>query len=184
MKFHSLILRNSLFLFALSLALPALRTDAQSKPDSTPAAQAVAMPARITKAIDETQLVRLGGKVPPPARPEFDQGIVSDAVPMNRMLLLLQRSPDQEATLQQFMADQQTKDSPNFHKWLTPDQFGKQFGPADADIQTITDWLARQGFQNIKVGAGRTAIEFSANLAQARNAFPPELHNFNLNRHT
>jgi len=181
MKFHSLILRNSLFLFALSLALPALRTAAQSKPDSTPAAQAVAIPARITQAIDETQLVRLRGNVHPLARPEFDQGIVSDAVPMNRMLLLLQRSPDQEATLQQFMADQQTKDSPNFHKWLTPDQFGKQFGPADADIQTITDWLARQGFQNIKVGAGRTAIEFSGNVAQVRNAFHTEIHKFNVN---
>jgi len=74
-----------------------------------------------------------------------------------------------------------SKDSPNFHNWLTPEQFGKQFGPADADIQTVTDWLAHQGFQQIKVGAGRTAIEFSGNVAQVRNAFHTEIHQFNVN---
>ena len=188
MKLQSLILRNSLFFLTLTLALPAFRAAAQSKPDAagTAAAQSAAIPApaipvRITQAIDETQLVRLRGNVHPLARPEFDRGPVSDATPMNRMLLLLQRSPEQEAALQQLMADQQTKESPNFHKWLTPEQFGKQFGPADADIQTVTDWLTRQGFQNIKVGAGRTTIEFSGNAGQVRNAFHTEIHHFNVN---
>ena len=185
MKLQSSILRNSLFVLILTLALPAFRAYAQAKPDSTSAAQA-AIPARITQAritqaIDETQLVRLRGNVHPLARTEFDQGLASDATPMNRMLLLLQRSPDQEAALQQFMADQQTKESSNFHKWLTPEQFGRQFGPADADIQAITSWLTRQGFHDLKVAAGRTVIEFSGNVAQVRNAFHTEIHRFNVN---
>ena len=50
-----------------------------------------------------------------------------------------------------------------------------------ADIQTITDWLTQQGFQQIKVGAGRTAIEFSGNVGQVRNAFHTEIHQFNVN---
>src|SRR5438552_17411021 len=178
MKLQFSILRNSLFVFGLTLALPAFRAAAQSKPDST---QAAAIPARITQAIDETQLVRLKGNIQPLARAEFDQGVVPDSTPMNRMLLLLQRSPEQEAALRQFMDEQQMKDSPNFHKWLTPDQFGKQFGPADADIQAVTDWLTRQGFQQIKVAAGRTVIEFSGNVAQVRNAFHTAIHRFDVN---
>ncbi|HEV1994389.1 MAG TPA: Ig-like domain repeat protein, partial [Candidatus Acidoferrum sp.] len=181
MKLQSLMLRNSLFLLTLILTLPAFRAAAQSKPDSAPAAQAAAIPARITQAIDETQLVRLQGNVHPLARLEFDRGIVSDATPMKRMMLLLQRSPEQQAALRQFMDEQLSKDSPNFHKWLTPEQFGKQFGPADADIQTVTDWLTRQGFQGIKVAAGRTAIEFSGNVGQVRNAFHAGIHQFNVN---
>src|SRR5260370_1332022 len=79
------------------------------------------------------------------------------------------------------MAEKLSKDSPNFHKWLTPEQFGKQFGAADADIQTVTDWLTRQGFQQIKVGAGRTAIEFSGNVGHVRNAFHIEIRQLTVN---
>jgi hypothetical protein len=185
MKLQSSIFRNSLFLLAVFLALPAFRAAAQSNSDSSPASQA-AVPApitkaRITQAIDETQLVRLQGNVHPLARPEFDQGIVPDAMPMNRMMLVLQRSPEQQAALSKFMDEQLSKDSPNYHNWLTPEQFGKQFGPADADIQTVTNWLTRQGFQGIKVGAGRTAIEFSGTVGQVRTAFHTEIHHFNVN---
>jgi subtilase family serine protease len=185
MKFQSSPIRNFLFVFALILALPAFRAAAQTKPDSTAAAQTssaqAAVPTRITQAIDETQLVRLHGNVHPLARAEFDQGLVNDATPMKRMMLVLQRSPEQQAALSKLMDEQLNKDSPNFHKWLTPDQFGKQFGPADADIQAVTDWLTRQGFQQIKVGAGRTAVEFSGNVGQVRNAFHSEIHRFNVN---
>jgi hypothetical protein len=183
MKFQSSAIRSSLFAFTFLLALPAFRAAAQSKPDvvSAPAAQAAAVPARITQAIDETQLVRFKGNVHPLARTEFDQGLISDATPMKRMMLVLQRSPEQQAALSKLMDEQLSKDSPNFHKWLTPEQFGKQFGPADADIQAVTDWLTRQGFQQIKVGAGRTAVEFSGNVGQVRNAFHTEIHQFKVN---
>jgi len=64
---------------------------------------------------------------------------------MKRMMLVLQRSPEQQAALSKFMDEQLSKDLPNFHNWLTPDEFGKQFGPADADIQTVTGWLSSHG---------------------------------------
>jgi hypothetical protein len=181
MKLESSLLRCSLFVLTLLIALPAFRAAAQTKPDSAPAAQAAAIPARITQAIDETQLVRLKGNVHPLARPEFDQGIVSDAMLANRMLLLLQRSAEQEATLRQVLDDQQNKASANFHNWLTPEQYGKQFGPADTDIQAVTDWLSRQGFHAIQVNVGRTMIEFSGNVSQVRKAFHTEIHRYLIN---
>jgi hypothetical protein len=136
---------------------------------------------RITEAIDASKLVTLKGNVHPMARPEFDQGPVSDAQPMQRMMLLLQRSPEQEAALQRLLQEQQTKDSPNFHKWLTPQQFGQQFGPADADVATVVNWLQSQGFGAIRVGAGRVAVEFSGNAGMVRNAFHTEINKFLVN---
>jgi hypothetical protein len=136
---------------------------------------------RITQDIDDTQLVSLRGNVHPLARAEFDRGAVADSQPMNRMLLLLQRSPEQQTALQKFMEEQQRTGSPNFHAWLTPEQFGKQYGPADADIQAVTDWLTRQGFSVGKISSGRTVIEFSGNVAQVRNAFHTEMHHFTVN---
>jgi subtilase family serine protease len=102
-------------------------------------------------------------------------------MPMGRILLLLQRSPDQEQALQQLLEQQQSKSSPNYHAWLTPEQFGQQFGVADADIQVITLWLASQGFSQINVGTGRMVIEFSGNAGQVRSAFHTEIHRFVMN---
>ena len=144
-------------------------------------AQQAGPPARITQAIDQSNLVTLKGSVHPLARPEFDQGPVSDGQPLQRMLLLLQRSPDQEAALEKLLDDQQNKSSPNYHAWLTPAQFGQEFGPADADIEAITRWLQSHGFQITNVTAGRTVIEFSGNAAQVRNAFHTEMHKYVVN---
>jgi len=141
-------------------------------------AQQVTVPARVIGPVDDTQTVTLRGNVHPLARPQFDQGAVSDAMPATRMLLLLQRSPAQETTLRQLLDQQQDKTSPNYHAWLTPAKFANQFGPADADIQAVTGWLQSHGFQNVKVGAGRTTIEFSGNVGQVRNAFHTDIHSF------
>jgi len=158
-----------------------MNPDAYAQTPDASAAQQVGPTTRITQAIDESNLVPLKGNVHPLARPEFDQGPVSDGQALHRMLLLLQRSPDQEAALQKLLDDQQNKSSANYHAWLTPGQFGQQFGPADADIEAITRWLQSHGFQVSNVTAGRTVIEFSGTAAQVRTAFHTEIHNYAVN---
>jgi Pro-kumamolisin, activation domain/Bacterial Ig-like domain (group 3) len=184
MKLNHKIIGNSLLVCAALVVFSGGTAMAQTTPGAVSAGQGQApfVPARITQAIDETQLVRLKGNVHPLAQARFDQGAVPDGTPMNRMLLLLQRSPEQEGALEQLMLEQQTKGSANYHKWLTPQEFGRRFGPADADIQTITQWLSSQGFQSMKVAAGRVAIEFSGNVGQVRNAFHTDIHHFLVNQ--
>jgi hypothetical protein len=121
--------------------------------------RAAPIPARITTAIDNGNLIPLPGNVHPLARAESDRGFAGDAVQLHRMLLLLRRSAEQESALQQFLAEQQNRASGNFQKWLTPEEFGAQYGPADADIEAVQGWLSTQGFTDIKVGPGRTTIE-------------------------
>src|ERR1700730_18346380 len=166
------------FLVAFS-AIPWLSASGQP-PDAQAATstQAAPVPARVTQTVDEGNRVMLHGNVHPMARAEFDRGAVADSQPASRMTLLLQRSPEQETSLRQLLQQQQDKSSPNFHKWLTPDQFGKQYGPADTDIQAVTDWLSSRGFTGIKVGAGRTTVEFSGNVGQVSSAFQTQIHHF------
>src|SRR5262249_38355987 len=130
------------------------------------ATQASRVAPRVTQAVDDNDRVVLRGNVHPKARAEFDRGPVSDSQPITKMLLLLQRSPEQEAELRQFMEEQQTRNSPNFHKWLTPEQFGRRFGPADEDVQAVTDWLTSRGFQKIDVSKGKTTVQFAGNVGQ------------------
>jgi hypothetical protein len=144
-------------------------------------AQSAIVPRRVTQTVDLENLVTLRGNTHPLARPEFDQGAAPDSQPMERMLLVLQRSPEQESALRKLLDQQQIKSSPNYHMWLTPEQFGEQFGPADADIQAVTGWLSSQGFEVSRVAAGRTVIEFSGTAGAVRQAFHTEIHKFVVN---
>src|SRR6266849_348670 len=165
---------------ALLLALSCLQVGAQTPAAQSGADQQNRVAARVTETVDDTNRMVLRGNVHPQARAEFDAGVVADAQPVTRMLLLLQRSEEQETALRQLMEEQQSKNSPNYHAWLTPEQFGKQFGPADADVQAVTDWLRSHGFQVSKVSKGRTIIEYSGTAGQIRNAFGTEIHRYNV----
>jgi hypothetical protein len=143
--------------------------------------QASTVAPRITQAIDETKLTTLRGNTHPLARPQFDRGAAPASLPLERMLLILQRSAAQESALEALLQQQQDASSPSFHKWLTPQEFGLQFGPADQDIQTITSWLASHGFQVAGVSSGRTVIEFSGTAGQLQEAFHTTIHQYSIN---
>jgi subtilase family serine protease len=131
--------------------------------------------------VDDSARVTLPHNVHPLARPEFDHGEASADLAMGRMLMVLKRSPEQEAALQQLLEHQQDMDSPSYHQWLTPQQFGERFGPASADIDKVTQWLASSGFQVTQISASRLFIEFSGNASQVRQAFGTPIHSYVVN---
>jgi subtilase family serine protease len=144
------------------------------------AAQTAPAPSRITQAVDEANLTVLKGNTYYLARANYDRGAAPSSLPMARMLLVLQRSPQQESALEQLLNQQQDQSSPNYHQWLTPQQFGQQFGPSDQDIQKITSWLQSHGFQVAPVSNGRTVIEFSGTAGQVQEAFHTSIHKYSV----
>jgi hypothetical protein len=99
----------------------------------------------ITENIDESKRVTLQGNRRPEASAKNDRGPVADSTPMDHMLLQLRRSPEQDQALQQFIDELHTQGSPNFHQWITAQEFGERFGVAQQDIDTITGWLESHG---------------------------------------
>ncbi len=136
---------------------------------------------RITEVVNDSKLTVLHGNTHPLAQPQFDRGPAPSDLPMERMQLVLKRSPGQEAALEKLMAEQQDTSSPNYHKWLTPVQFGQEFGPASQDIQTVTSWLTSHGFQINNVSNGRTVIQFSGTAGQVQEALHTPIHKFVVN---
>jgi subtilase family serine protease len=168
---RNLLISLSLVLLAATALFFTTRTKAQSSNAER----------RITQAVDETQLVRLRGNTHPSARPQFDQGAAPADLPMERMMLVLKSGTERVAAFDTFFAQQQDRSSPNYHKWLTPDEFGQQFGVAEADIQTITSWLGSHGFSIDKVSRGRTIIVFSGSASNVKDAFHTEIHKYFVN---
>jgi subtilase family serine protease len=142
------------------------------------AGQTSSTPSRISAAVDNTKLLQLRGNIHPMARAEFDRGAAPASLPMEHMMLVLTRSAAQQASLDALLAQQQDRSSPNYHQWLTPDQFGRQFGPSDQDIQTITSWLQSNGFQVNEVSKGRTTIDFSGTAGSVQQAFHTAIHSY------
>src|SRR4029077_16094642 len=82
------------------------------------------------------------------------------------------------------LTQQQINSSANYHKWLTPDQFGQQFGVADSDIQAVTSWRGSFGFQSIKLSKGRNVIEFSGTASQLEASLHTAIHKYFVNGET
>jgi pro-kumamolisin-like protein/Big-like domain-containing protein len=170
---------NKTTLLALLVLLVAFPAQGQSDlSTSTPARNIHPL---ITKPLDESQRVVLKGNTHRLARPLYDRGAAPGNLPMDRMLLVLKRSVEQDTALHQLLDSQHDKASPNYHKWLTPDEFGKQFGAADADLQIVNNWLQTHGFQVGQVSHGRTIIEFSGTAAQVEQAFGTAIHQYSVN---
>jgi hypothetical protein len=135
----------------------------------------------IVQPLDETKLTVLKGNTHMLAQPQYDQGAALASLPMEHMLLVLKRSAAQEFALRKTLDDQQDKFSPSYHQWATPEQFGKQFGISDNDLQTVTNWLQGHGFQVDQVTKGRTVIEFSGTAGQVQEALHTSIHKYLVN---
>jgi len=57
-------------------------------------------------------------------------------------LLQLRRPADREQAFEALIAQLHDPDSPSYHHWLTADEIGAQFGPADSDIEIVTNCFA------------------------------------------
>jgi hypothetical protein len=166
--------KSLLFGFALSAAILA-------DPPGALRAQTTQSAASRIGAIDESSLVVLHGNRHPLATPANDRGEAAADLPMERMLLVLTRDSAAESALQSLIASQQDKSSPDFHAWLSPDQFGKRFGVSPADIQKLTGWLGSHGFRVNRIGQGRMTIEFSGTAGQVKDAFHTAIHSYVVN---
>jgi hypothetical protein len=144
-------------------------------------AQSPNLSSRITQAIDETARVTLSGTTPKAIRTAHDLGTMDGDHPLQRMMLVMTPSSAQQASLQRLIESQHQKGSPDYHNWLTPEQFAANFGPSDEDLAKVEGWLQSHGLNPTGVAKGRQWIEFSGTVSQVNGAFRTSIHQFESN---
>ncbi len=170
-KLCSLLAVSVLFLLALvAFSQP---TQAQTAPKD-----------RIVDPIEHTNMAAIPGSLHPMARAEFDRGLADNAKTLQGLSINFKRSAAQQAALQTLLKAQQDPASPSYHKWLTPAQFGQQFGMSAADLAKVSDWLQQQGFTVTSVAQSRNAISFTGSIANIEKAFQTQIHNYSVNGET
>jgi pseudomonalisin len=112
------------------------------------------------------------------ARAEFDQGTVSEDTPLQHMVFQLKPSEAQQAALDALVEAQHDPQSPLYHQWLTPAQYGARFGVSQQDLARITGWLTGHGFAVEEVPTSNQLIIFSGTAGQVEDTFHTEIHHF------
>ncbi len=130
--------------------------------------------------IDETRRVTLTGNTRPEANAKNDLGQVEDSLLLEHMQLLLKRTDARQRALDAYTESLNDKTSPNYHRWLTPEEYGARFGVAQQDIDAVTGWLSLHGFKVNTVYPNRMTIDFSGAAAQVREAFSTEIHAYDV----
>lgn len=158
---------SSIVLCSVVLCAAALAEDRPDAPERV-----------ITSPIDESQLVTLEGNTTAAAlHANNDRGPVADGLVFDHLLLTLKLAAETEMRLEKLIDSMHNQDSPEFHHWLTPRQFGERFGIAPEDREIIQRWLESHGFSINRVYQNGLVIDFAGTAAQIREAFHTEIHN-------
>ena len=132
---------------------------------------------RVVQPVERTRMAVLKGHVHPQALPANDEGPVDPAMPIRRAALVFKPA----ASIGAFLAEQQLPGSPNYHKWLTPEQFADRFGLTAHDIAEVSTWLESQGLKVDRVARGRQWIQFSGTAGQAARTFRASFRRYRVN---
>src|SRR6266851_2131691 len=136
---------------------------------------------RISRPVDAAQTAVVKGTAHPLAQAQFDQGRTDPSQALHGVSLTFRLSPPQQADLDNLLRQQQDPSSPNYHKWLTPEQYAARFGMTQNDLAKVTAWLQSQGLTVDGISRNRTEVSFSGSVGQIEYALRTEIHNYSIN---
>jgi subtilase family serine protease len=101
---------------------------------------------------------------------------VGDADPTQPLSMEIRFAARNQAELDQLLADQQNPASPNYHRWLATGEYHRRFGPRQADLDAVAEWLRSEGFT--VESPSNESLKFSGTVAQAQRAFLTRIARF------
>jgi pseudomonalisin len=126
--------------------------------------------AAMNRFIDDNDTVVMHGNTHPWAR-SMAQGLAPASLPLQHMIMSLQIPAKKQTVLGDFLKQQHDPASPNYHKWLTPEEFASKFAPSAEDVAAVSAWLTSHGFVVDEVARSRTWINFSGDANGVEQAF-------------
>jgi len=90
--------------------------------------------------------------------------------PKQMLRLVFGLQPPHLAEEEQFLVDLHTKGSPQFHHFLTAEEWNARFAPAAADEQAVAEWAQAQGLTVTQRYANRLVVDVEAPVATIERA--------------
>ena len=121
------------------------------------------------------QLAPLAMRAPALPSGAVDLGAAPGSQPL-RLTLYLAPPADRTAALVSFLTAVQTPGSASYKQWLTPEEFGQQFGPTADQIAAVSAFAQASGLKVESASASGLRVEVSGTVAQVEAAMEPGLH--------
>ncbi len=163
--------RRRFALLCILAGVASISASAQVRPEFRTAPRSV-----ITDRIDRTRTTITPGAVTPRTARATDLGEAESTLPMEHIQLLLRRPAERQAAFDAAVEAMHTPGSSSFHRWLTPELVGSEFGPSPADLATITSFLQSEGFAVNTVGKAGLFVDFTGTAAQVEHTFSTRIH--------
>jgi len=93
------------------------------------------------------------------------------AEPDAQLLMRVRFATRNRAALNKLLSEQHNPKSPNYRHWLTPKEFTQRFGPLQSDLDTVSNWLAAEGFAVRSSSLAERYLEFSGPERLAERSF-------------
>jgi uncharacterized repeat protein (TIGR01451 family) len=83
-----------------------------------------------------------------------------------------------QAALTSLLREVYDPSSPNYHHYLTPDEFTAQFGPTEQDYQKVVDFAGANGLSVDKTHPNRMLLDVSGKVADIQKALHITMHTY------
>ncbi|MBV8140213.1 MAG: S8/S53 family peptidase, partial [Deltaproteobacteria bacterium] len=121
------------------------------------------------------QTVQLSGTVSPEALKLPNYG---DLPSSQSLSLQIWFKPHHQDQLTKLLASQQDSKSPQFHKWLTPQEYTEQFGVTEQEFNKVSSWLNKEGFQVTSGSPANGYVKFRGSVLSIGHAFNTRVSSF------
>ncbi|EDY16344.1 conserved repeat domain protein [Chthoniobacter flavus Ellin428] len=121
------------------------------------------------------ELQKLHGHQPAALARLVPSGPLDDTQELNLTVALPLRN---QATLTKLLQDISDPASPNYRHYLTPAQFAAQFGPTDADYQTVSKFATAHGLTVTATHSNRVLLDVKGKVGDIQKALHVTLHTY------
>ncbi len=101
--------------------------------------------------------------------------------PASKLRLAINITPPKMAEEEAILKELQDRKSPNFHKYLTPEQWNARFAPAPEDEQAVVDWLNSQGLTVTARYPNRLMVDAEGTVDAIQKAFNVNINKYEVN---
>jgi subtilase family serine protease len=136
---------------------------------------------RLSEQLASGRKFTLQGNMHPLLASAVDEGEADPSLLLPRITLHFKMTDAQETELDRLLQAQQDPSSPEYHHWLTPEQFADRFGMSESDLAQIMGWLTQLGFSDIQAARSRTFVAMAGTASQVRLAFETPIRRYRVN---